>query len=830
MIRGGCSSPCGTIFRLANPWPNCPRLPVSAAAVLAALHLREPRREALSRLNDRQWRAALDFCDRSRLTLAVREAAREAMPQWVRDRTDQDASKNRERLAGVAQTYRELAACLGEAGVDFVALKGITHSALFGLSAELRAQYDIDLFAPGERSYAARDALLTLGYESVEAMESFPTDHLPVLVRKTGWEWRGDYFDIEIPLSIDLHFQFWNERVERIAAPKTEEFWSRRTKRLIAGVDLGVLRPVDALGYASLHLLRHLLRGSVSPYHVYEVGLVLDSSSIDNDFWNEWRDMHTEELRGLEAVVFRLAAEWFGCRLSAAAEEQIAQLSPSTQMWFEKIATSPARSPFHANKDELWLHCSLVSSRRDAWSVARRRLLPGNLPPWGAALYVPKEQISWRKRARNALQYAAYSAGRARHHLAAVPQVAASGTRWWWETNGLGAQFWQFLASAVLFNFALFIFVLLYNLYLVDLGFGEAFLGVVNGANRVGSLAGTLPAALLVYRVGLRKTLLATIAATAAIEMLRALAVTRTPLVVLGFASGCVFSFWAVAFAPIIAGAVEEKRRPAAFSTFFATMFAVGIAGSWIGGQLPLWLHGKRAVLLVSAAMTALALLPALRLRPKPAARERARIYPRSGFLLRFLAAFALWHLATGAFNPFANVYFARLRVPVERIGSIFSVSQLGQVATVLLAPLVFRRVGLVPGIAWMMWATAVGLGGLAAQPPAAAAALAFTAYMSFQWMSEPGLNSLLMSHVAESERGGASAVTYLVAFGAQALASFAGGALLARFGYGAVLAGAAVVAACAGVLFRALLSGADSRQAAAGSEADANWRSVPSR
>jgi len=769
------------------------------------LHLREPRGDRLASLHDSQWRAALDFCDRSRLTLPLRETARAAMPEWVRERTDQDAAKNKQRLTGIEAAYRELAGALNAGGVEFAALKGITHCALFGLRPELRAQYDIDLFVPGDRVYTARDILLNHGYESVAALEGFPTDHLPVLIRKTGWEWRGDYFDPELPLSVDLHFQFWNEPVERIPAPGVELFWNRRATREVAGAELEVLSPSDALGYATLHLLRHLLRGSVSPYHVYEIALILDANPGES-FWTEWSQRHAPGLRRLEAVVFRLASEWFGCRISEAAAEEMEQLSPATQTWFKEFATSPARSQFHANKDELWLHCSLTPSRRDAWNVARRRLLPGNLPPRGAGMHVPEEQRTWRKRARNAAQYAAYTAGRARHHVAALPRVAASGVRWWWGTSSLGPQFWLFLASAVLFNFALFIFVLLYNLYLVDLGFGEAFLGVVNGANRLGSLAGTLPAAFLAYRYGLRKTLLGTIGATAVIEMCRAVTSSRTPLIALGFAAGCIFSAWAVLLAPVIASVVGERRRPSAFSTFFATMFVVGIAGNWIGGRLPGWLHGKQIVLLLSAALSAVAILPAMGLRLKQTAREDARVYPRGSFLFRFLAAFALWHLATGAFNPFANVYFARLRVPVERIGTIFSISQVGQVATVLLAPWVFRRAGLVGGITWMMLATAAGLGGLAMQPPGAEAALAFTAYMSFQWMSEPGLNSLLMSRVAEGERSGTSALSYLVAFGAQALAAFLGGGLLARWGYGAVLAGAAGCAAAAGMLFRILL------------------------
>ena len=85
-------------------------------------------------------------------------------------------------------------------------------------------------------------------------------------------------------------------------------------------------------------------------------------------------------------------------------------------------------------------------------------------------------------------------------------------------------------------------------------------------------------------------------------------------------------------------------------------------------------------------------------------------------FLLRFLPAIAIWSLVTGSFGPFANVYFARhLQMPLAQIGLVFSVSQISQVAAVLLAPLVFRRFGLVTGIIYMQVATASALASLAA-------------------------------------------------------------------------------------------------------------------
>ncbi len=803
--------------KLSNPWPYCPKLPTGVAAVLAALHLREPLQGALAHLDDSEWRQALDYCDRSRLTLKLRAAPRDAMPAWVCERTDRNAAQNRLRLQRIQNTYRELAASVNAAGAEFLALKGITQCALFGGRPEMRVQYDVDLFAPREHLYRARDALLGCGYEPVKALEAFPTDHFPVMIRKTGWEWRGDYFDLEIPVSVDLHFQFWNESIERLAAPGIEQFWERRETRHISDFDLPVLSPPDALAYTALHLLRHLLRGDLIPFHVYELASLLNSLAGDNDFWSSWRELHSSALRRLEAVVFRLSAEWFGCKLPAAAAEEIDQLSTPVDAWFTQFATSPATAPYDSNKDELWLHCALIDSRRDAWSVARRRLLPLNLPPWGGGIHIPEAQFTWRKRVSEWLHYLAYVRGRMFRHAAALPRVAVSGSRWWLRTNRLGEQFWLFLASAVLFNFALFIFVLLYNLYLSSLGFHEDALGIVNGANRAGSLAGTLPAALVAHRLGLRNTLLVTIGATAAAELLRALLVSPASATALGFASGCIFSLWAVIFAPVVVGVVDEERRPTALSVFAAVMIAVGIFGNWVGGQLPGWMHGTKRVLVLSAILSAAALWPGLKLRLRtrassaPAAKSKAprapsHVYPHSRFLWRFLAAIAVWNLATGAFNPFANVYFSNLHFSVPQIGNLFSVSQIAQTAAVLMAPLVFRRCGMVGGISGMMLATAVGLCGLAAQPPGYTAAVVFSVYMSFQWMSEPGLNTLLLGQVKEEERSGAAALNYLVAFGAQALAAFAGGALVVRFGYGAVLAAAAAVAAGAAGLFRALL------------------------
>ena len=383
---------------------------------MAALHFAEPRPEALSRLTDDEREAALDFCHHSGLTLLLRDVL---PPVAARD-----AANNLLRLRELEGTYRWLAGL----PVEFVALKGITQCALFGIRPADRAQSDIDLYCPRETVETARDALMAAGYQPIAGLEAFPTDHLPAMLRPTSWKWRGDFFDPEMPLAIELHFQFWNPRLERLQAEGVDAFWTRRVRRPVGGADLAVLSPADAVAYAALHLLKHVLHGDTKPFHVYEIASFLQGHADDEAFWTEWRSLHSDTLRRLQTVGFLLSEAWFGCRLAPAVREEAERLPAATRVWFDEFAISPAMQRFRANKDELWLHLSLLDSKLDALYVARRRLIPSNLPP-------PARATST---ASSSEVYAAWFAGRLRHHLISLGTTLTSGVRWWRRTKGFG--------------------------------------------------------------------------------------------------------------------------------------------------------------------------------------------------------------------------------------------------------------------------------------------------------------------------------------------------------------------------------------------------------
>ena len=107
-----------------------------------------------------------------------------------------------------------------------------------------------------------------------------------------------------------------------------------------------------------------------------------------------------------------------------------------------------------------------------------------------------------------------------------------------------------------------------------------------------------------------------------------------------------------------------------------------------------------------------------------------------------------------------------------------------------------------------MQLTAAAALGVLAFVTGPAGAALAYGAYMVFQFMSEPGLYSYLMDCVPEPDRSHASAWNFLVAGSAQAIAATLSGLAITRFGYRPMLVAAAILCVAAAVLLRMLLGG----------------------
>lgn len=387
----------------------------------------------------------------------------------------------------------------------------------------------------------------------------------------------------------------------------------------------------------------------------------------------------------------------------------------------------------------------------------------------------------------------------------------------WRGSKNLGGPFFVFLSASCLFNIGMFIFVLLYNLYLLDIGYKEDFLGWMSSMGTAGNLVGTVFAVLLNRLIGLQRSVILCFAATATIAALRSLLVGEVALLGMAFTAGLFFALWAISITVVVAQVTTAESRPFAFSIYLATVIGIGIIADPVGGHLPLWLNrlfgpigaaqSKQWALLLSAGIISLAVLPAMRLRLPQITKGKRATYPRSSFVVRFLIAVAVLNIATAAFNPFASAYFSRyLKMPVEQIGLVFSGSQLAQVVAILLSPLILKKCGLVWGIVYMELAAGISLATLATGPPVMLAVLGFAGYTAFQWMDEPAMESLLMTKVEPHERSGATALMYMVIFASGAVTAPVAGLGITRFGYPLIISAAGVVLVIGALLFGILL------------------------
>ena len=793
------------------------RVPRNVTALLEALRFRNPRFEALQSLDDHEWTELLSFCDLMRLTLVLGKVAQDSLPDWVRLRIERNLADNHERFERTKSAYIEIADSLRKAAVEHMVLKGFAHW-LGSIDPRGRMQGDIDLFCLPESIQRAKQALCQLGYQPLRGFDHSPSDHLPAMTRKNNWKWRGNYFDPDIPVSVDLHFRFWDENTAGFGPNGLEQFWPRRIHRSLDELSFPALNPADSLAYGALHALRHMLHGTMSTNNIYEIAWFLHTYAEDSQFWKSWQDAHDPSLRQLEAICFRLAAQWFPCSLPEQAEAQIAELPEAVERWVDDYGRSPLCIPFRPNKDALWLHLSLAETARARRSIFCKGLFPTRFPTIEAVeVQSASVRNSVRPKRLRVITYLSHLTRRTSHHARILPQTLWHGLDWWWSSKNLVGEFLTFLSASFFYTLGMFIYFFLFNLYLLDLGYKENFLGLVTGALAAGGIVGILPAGLLAQRFGTRKALLACFTLVPAISVLRALFTAEVPQITLAFITGAFASIWGVIISPALAQLTTEKNRPFGFSVVFSSGIGVGVLGGLAGGRLPGWLahinpsgtsaHFKQIALLISCAIIFLALWPASRLRFASAPPPEKKFYPRNPFLMRFLPAIAIWSLATGAFTPFFNAYFAQhLHMPVERIGLYFSAAQFLQVVAILLAPMIFKKFGMVLGIVYMQIATAISLGCLASTHVAAAAGLVYVGYAAFQWMSEPGMYSLLMNQVRPSERSGASAMNALVISSSQAVAAVIAGSALARFGYAIVLDAVAVMALVAALMFRLLL------------------------
>ena len=397
----------------------------------------------------------------------------------------------------------------------------------------------------------------------------------------------------------------------------------------------------------------------------------------------------------------------------------------------------------------------------------------------------------------------------------------------WFAGNNFSSDFWIYFSATFFFDAGFCIFFFLFNLYLLDLHFNEQTMGLIGGAITLGSVLATLPAGVLVKKIGVRPMLIFCNVAAPLICVVRAIWMWLPAQFGMAFLSGAVLSAGGVCYLTTVARLTSEKNRTAAFSLVLSASLGTSALGGIVCGYLPKWLASagssmrpaeiKQLILLLSCGVALLGVFPILRLQIPSVRREDSAEEPAgdmrfwrwrpSPFLMRYLPMMSLWSMVLASFTPFANVYLAtHLHVPMVRIGVIFSVAQVLQLCMGLMTPLVFRWLGVVRGIVTIQATTGVVLGALALAHDVRLAIVLYLIFSAVQWMGSPGLYNLLMSRTPDSERGTSAAMTLFCSAVVSSAATAGSGALFTRVGYRPVLLGIAALAVVVALVMRFMI------------------------
>ena len=343
------------------------------------------------------------------------------------------------------------------------------------------------------------------------------------------------------------------------------------------------------------------------------------------------------------------------------------------------------------------------------------------------------------------------------------------------------------------------IFSVLFNLYLVEAGFAESFIGRAISVNALGLALTALPAGLLADRWGRRKSLMLGAVLEACGHLLRASTTHPGVIIGAGFVVGAGQSMFQIAAAPFLTEHSSPKERTHLFSSFFACSLLAGVLGSAVGGAIP---HGFRVLqpawslfttyrltLVVGAFCAAGAIVPLLamgRVPEQSLAHEQAPVSAADKRKLYPIALNAmLIGMGAGLVIPFMNLYFKdRFHCSSTQIGTFFSIAQVFTAIASLLGPAIARHFGKLRTAVASELLSLPFLVTLGAERHLPTAVVSFWLRATFMQASTPLVQAFIMETLPPALRARSTSIANMVWNLGWAVSATMAGLIIERFGF----------------------------------------------
>lgn len=393
-----------------------------------------------------------------------------------------------------------------------------------------------------------------------------------------------------------------------------------------------------------------------------------------------------------------------------------------------------------------------------------------------------------------------------------------------------------FLGYSLLAGLGTGIWNVMFNLYLLRLGYDIKFIGLFWLVDMGFHGLFAFPAGLIGDKIGRRKTfILATIISIVARGILL-FTTDRTGLLVLAAIAGTGEGFHAVAGAPFMMENSEPKERPLLFSLESSFGMISTFAGSLSGGFLPLVWAGivgvpridpqaARLALVTSLPLTLVALVPLAMIREKAvelvgsfAELFTLRNIVSHGVIAKLVLCGSFIGLAFGLSTRFFNVFFAEARHATDsQVGMIFAIGSLSAAFSILLSPMLTKKWGKVRSILFSQVSSIPFLLLMATVPGLPMVAGFYVLRGALYGISMPLRQQLSMEFIVSRERATTAGLTHMVFDLGGSFGAGLAGLLIVGANFTAAFIVASILFLIPAVLYYLFFAGLERKQLATG-------------
>lgn len=329
-----------------------------------------------------------------------------------------------------------------------------------------------------------------------------------------------------------------------------------------------------------------------------------------------------------------------------------------------------------------------------------------------------------------------------------------------------------YLTSVILTGAAMGVYRLLFNFYVLSLGYDEALLGTLITTSSLTALLSALPMGYLVDNIGHKTALIMGTAVLALAVGGMVLFPSALTFVLMNIVLGLAQSLTGVTMGPFLMENSGEKERTYLFSFTSGLQMASAFFGNWIGGYLPTWISTLQGSIPTSpsaygGALAAIAIagsvgiLPLLFLRPVRIARDKRSVFAplayfgqNSRLLGKLILPMLVTSLGAGLIMPFMNVFFRNVHhQPDPVIGAMFAWGSLAMGIGLLIAPPLADRFGKIQLVVITQALSIPFLIMLGFAPWFAVSAAAYYIRLTLMNMSLPVYQTFVMEKVEPSAR-----------------------------------------------------------------------------